>query len=135
MVSSWGKIAVLVCLMAVFVPAMSSAAVGDDSVYCEISENVYVPCLFEGENTLAGSKTFGGLVGLILNILVLVVGSISVLFLIIGGFRYLTAAGNEETAEQAKGTMKHAIVGLIIVIMSFAVIYIVTQVLAGGGIA
>ena len=54
------------------------------------------------------------------------------LFLIIGAFRYLTSSGNEEAAEAAKKMMTNAVVGLIIIIMSFAMIYIITRALLTG---
>lgn len=80
----------------------------------------------------SGTKSFGDLVTAIINILLFVIGSISIIFFILGGFRYVTAHGNEEMAEGAKKTMIHAIIGLVVVIMSFAVIFIITSILISG---
>ena len=52
---------------------------------------------------------------------------IAVLFLIIGGFWYITSAGNEETAEKGKGTVINAIIGLVIIVLS----YVIANVVAG----
>jgi len=105
---------------------------GSGGNFCEIG-SLRVPCFMTGDGP-AGEQTFGGLVTAVINILILVVGSISVLFLIIGGFRYVTAAGNEENAEGAKKTMLHAIIGLVVVIMSFAIIAIVSSIIAEGAL-
>lgn len=80
---------------------------------------------------LPGSDTFGGLVALIVQILLVVAGSIAVIFLIIGGYRYITASGNEEQTEAAKKTLTGALIGLVIIAMSFAIIAIISNILLG----
>jgi len=135
-----------ICLVATLVPVLASAQISGpnpnvgrgvggarNNFFCPIgaNSNIQVPCFLGGSGP-AGDRSFGELIANILNILLLIVGSLAVLFLIIGGLRYLTAAGNEENSEAAKKTMTHAVVGLAIVILSFAVIYIVTSVLIEG---
>ena len=56
-------------------------------------------------------------------------GSIAVLFIIIGGFQYLTSAGNEEAAEKGKKTLINSIIGLVVIIMAAAIVRIVTEAL------
>jgi hypothetical protein len=56
-------------------------------------------------------------------------GSIAVLFLMTGGFWYLTSGGNEEQAEKGKKTVVNSILGLVIIIMSFAIVRVVTSLL------
>lgn len=46
---------------------------------------------------------------------------VDVLFLIIGGFFYIISAGNEEREHQGKTTIINAIVGLIIIILSYVI--------------
>jgi len=55
-------------------------------------------------------------------------GLVAVIFLIIGGYRYITSSGNPEAIEGAKGTIINAIVGLIIIfIASLLVSYILSS--------
>lgn len=61
-----------------------------------------------------------------------IAGIVAVIFIILGGFRYVSSAGNEETAEKAKKTLMYAIIGLVVVIMSFAIVRIVANTLHGG---
>lgn len=80
----------------------------------------------------AGEFTATGFVFAIIDVLLLVAGVIAVLFLIIGGFRYITAHGNEEQAEGAKKTILHAIIGLIVIILSFVIVQVISQALLTG---
>lgn len=51
----------------------------------------------------------------IINILSVVVGFIAVVMLIIGGFRYITSAGDSNRVSGAKNTILYALIGLVIV--------------------
>ena|SRR3990167_9996982 len=64
-----------------------------------------------------------------IQILLAVAGLIAVIFLIIGGFRYITAGGNEETAESAKKTVTNAIIGIVIVILAFVIVRVISNAL------
>lgn len=123
------KIVLVILAVFLLLPLGVQAAAGD---YCYSGTDtlIPVPCFFD--TGLADADSFGELVIAIIQILLYIVASISVLFLIIGGFRYVTAHGNEEAAEGAKKTMIHAIIGLVIVILSFAIIAIITNILIAG---
>ncbi|MFA5024605.1 MAG: pilin [Patescibacteria group bacterium] len=61
------------------------------------------------------------LVGRIINV---VLGLLAVIFLaliIFAGFRYMTAGGNEEQTKKAVSLLKNAIIGLLIVLMAWAI--------------
>lgn len=78
------------------------------------------------------ANSFGAIIMFIIsNILLPLVGIISVLFLIIGGFQYVTSRGNEEQAETAKKTLANAIIGLIVVVLSYIIVTIVINALKG----
>ena len=83
-------------------------------------------------NSPATSQTAGQLVSNVLQILLLVAGSIAVVYLVIGGIKYVLSRGNEEKVESAKATMGAAIWGLVIIIMSFAIILIISEALLKG---
>jgi amino acid transporter len=50
---------------------------------------------------------------------------IAVLFIIIGGFTYMTSAGNEERAKAGKKRVVNAIIGLIIIMLSYTIITVI----------
>ena len=68
------------------------------------------------------SQSFGGLVRRIINIFSIVVGSVSVIMIIIGGFRYIISGGDSAGVSAAKNTILYAIVGLVIVLFSQIII-------------
>jgi len=62
-----------------------------------------------------------------INIAMMAAGMVAVIYLIIGGFRYVTSGGNAEAIEGAKATILNAIIGLIIIFISFLLVnYILT---------
>ena len=67
----------------------------------------------------------------IINILLAIAGLVAVVFLIIGGFRYITAGGNEEAAEAGKKTIINAIIGIVVIILSFVIVRVVSNALLG----
>ena len=71
-----------------------------------------------------------GLIKVVINWMLGIAFGIAVLFLIIGGFWYVTSAGNEETAEKGKGTVINAIIGIVIIILSYVIINVVSNLVA-----
>ncbi len=58
----------------------------------------------------------------IVDMILQLVGYASVIFLIIGGFRYMTATGDASKMTAAKGTVANAIIGLVIALASVAIV-------------
>lgn len=82
-----------------------------------------------GSTGLPNDTSISGFILKIINIALAVAGLVAVLFLIIGGFRYITSAGNEETAEQAKKIITNAIIGIVIIILSFVIVRVISNAL------
>lgn len=53
------------------------------------------------------------------------VGVISLGIMIYGGFRWMTSAGNEDTIGEAKRTITAGAIGIIIIIISYSVVYFI----------
>ncbi|MBI2426513.1 MAG: hypothetical protein HYV34_01575 [Candidatus Kerfeldbacteria bacterium] len=53
-------------------------------------------------------------------------GLVAVIMIIIGGFRWMTAGGNEEKVEAAKKILTASIIGLIIVLLAWAIVIFAT---------
>jgi hypothetical protein len=55
-------------------------------------------------------------------------GLIAVIMILIGGFQWMTAGGNEEKVASAKKIISAAVIGLIVVLLAWAiVIFVVSQ--------
>ncbi|MDD5731423.1 MAG: hypothetical protein PHU42_00790 [Patescibacteria group bacterium] len=48
-------------------------------------------------------------------------GLLSVVFIIIGGFQYITAGASKDGATKAKNTLTYAIIGLVIVLLALVI--------------
>ena len=80
---------------------------------------------------LACSRSFSDLVLGVIHLLLLVSGSLAVLFIIIGGFFYITSAGNEEQAEQGRATLTNAVIGIVVIILSYAIVNVISNTIVG----
>ncbi len=67
----------------------------------------------------------------ITNTVLYAVGIISVVMLIIGGIRYVISAGDSKKVADAKNTIMYAIIGLIIAILSYAIVNFVITAIGG----
>lgn len=65
---------------------------------------------------------FSNLMTNIINTILLVLGMIAVLMIIIGGIRYTTSNGESAQITAAKNTILYSVVGLVIAILSFAIV-------------
>ena len=62
--------------------------------------------------------TLPQLVANIINIFSWIIGAVSVIMIIYGGFRYITSGGNDTGVKDAKNTILYAIIGLVIVALA-----------------
>ena len=69
----------------------------------------------------AGGTPLNDLIGQVLNLLYGIAGSLAVLMLIFGGFRYITSGGNSKLAQEAKETIQSAFMGLVLVLLAFMI--------------
>ncbi|MDO5452004.1 MAG: hypothetical protein Q4F56_02860 [Candidatus Saccharibacteria bacterium] len=69
--------------------------------------------------------TKGELPNVIINIIngvIAVVGIIAVIFVIIGGIQYMTSSGDAGKIKKAKDTILYALIGLIVCVLSYAIV-------------
>lgn len=85
-----------------------------------------------GNTQLPGDTDIKAFIMRIINIALAIAGLVAVLFLIIGGFRYITAAGNEEAGASAKKIITQAIIGIVIIILSFVIVRVISNALISG---
>ena len=58
----------------------------------------------------------------IANVVLYIVGAISVIMLVWGGVRYIISGGDSKKITDAKNTILYAIIGLIIAVLAFAIV-------------
>jgi len=76
----------------------------------------------QGGNLPANLFGAAGIFTTISNIMMFIIGALSVLMLIIGGLRYVISGGDASAVTKAKNTILYAIVGLIVALLAYAAI-------------
>ena len=66
----------------------------------------------------------------IIDALLAFLGLIAVVIILIGGFQWMTAAGNEDKVKTAKRTLSAGIIGLVIVLAAWGIARFVIDLLA-----
>lgn len=66
----------------------------------------------------------------IVRILLFLIGAVSVIMIIIGGFRYVISQGDSGAVTSAKNTILYAVIGLIVAIFAWAIVDFVVDNLA-----
>jgi hypothetical protein len=75
-----------------------------------------------------------GMFRTITNMLLFIVGALSVIMLIIGGLRYVVSGGDSTAVNGAKNTILYAIVGLVVAMLSYAAIAFLLEAFTENGV-
>jgi len=111
-----------------YIPTFSLAVATLASLVFAPTSFAFSLSIVDGANSARGANQavdlFGsaGIFTTITNVMLFVVGAISVIMIVIGGLRYVVSGGNSTNITTAKNTILYAIVGLIIAIMAYAII-------------
>lgn len=80
--------------------------------------------LFSGPNSLFKTIT---------NVLLFLIGAVSVIMLVVGGFRYVLSNGEAAQLTSAKNTILYAVIGIIVALLAYAIVNFVVTSFIGGG--
>lgn len=61
------------------------------------------------------------IVGLVINVLLSILGVIFLILTILAGYKWMTAGGNEKAVSEAKDSITRAVIGIVVVISSYAI--------------
>jgi len=76
----------------------------------------------------------GGIVGAVVQLLLIIAIVVSLLFLIWGGIRYISSGGDKGKVDQARSTLTAAIIGLVIALLAFFIVNVVLYMVTGKGL-
>ena len=107
----------------------------------DIIKNIHAADIPSMEQQLTDASTtgladadFASVVGTLLNGLLGILGTAFLLLTIYAGFLWMTAAGNEEKITKAKGIIRTSVIGLLIVVLSYAITKFVFKTLIEAGL-
>jgi Type IV secretion system pilin len=123
---NWAKIAIsgAVALMLLILPGQAFAQANIDDCL-KTGSNLELGSDCTKTDVSEGATTINSTIETVINIFSVIVGVVAVIMLIFGGFRYVTSGGDSGNIGNAKNTILYAIVGLVIVAISQAVVQFV----------
>lgn len=78
-----------------------------------------------------GTPTIEEVVQTIVNVLLFIIGAVSVVMIILGGIRYTISQGDSTAVANAKNTILYAVIGLVVAILAFAIVnFVIAQFVA-----
>jgi preprotein translocase subunit SecG len=80
-----------------------------------------------------GDQTLQETVAIVIQIFLSLLGVIFVILMILGGYNWMTAGGDESKVEKARNTIQRAVIGLAIVLLAYAITYFIFTVMPGSG--
>lgn len=84
----------------------------------------------KGDNTpetLAGEDD-NSVFKLVTNVLLFIIGAVSVIMLVIGGIRYTISGGDQNQVTAAKNTILYAIIGIVVALLAYAAVnFVITS--------
>ena len=90
--------------------------------------NKYLAASFTIKGNFSPADKFANAGALVTNIIIILTsfaGALAFIFIIIGGIKFITAAGDEKKMASATQTLTYAIIGLIVTAVSFIILRVV----------
>lgn len=116
--------ALLVVLAPIYVPVAVAHAGLVDTFVNNCPQDTGVRC---SEGSIAS------IFRLIINWALAIAFIAAVIMLIYGGFRYITSAGNQETAKTGRDAIINSLIGVVIIVLSYIIVQIVYRFVSGQG--
>lgn len=84
----------------------------------------------------SGYETSGGdiygLIQIVINAFLAIIGALLLIYMLYGGYTWMSAQGDEEKVTKAKDTIQRAIIGVIIIIAAYAIsVFVMARLEAG----
>lgn len=115
------KIAITIPLIALVVAAALGVAPRAVAADCNSPQD----CAKQGVDTAdtgSSSTNVGDVIKTITNVLLFIVGAVSVIMIVIGGLRYTISNGEASSIKGAKDTIFYAVIGLVVAILGYAIV-------------
>lgn len=86
-----------------------------------------------GYSQATGPSTLLEIVGTGIRVGLSLLGVIFIILILLAGFNWMTAAGDEEKISKAGRTIRAAIIGLLVIVAAYAIWVFVSNIIIGGG--
>lgn len=76
----------------------------------------------------SGGPTLADSIKTVTDVLLFIIGTVSVIMIVLGGIRYTTSNGDSSQVTAAKNTILYAVIGLVVALLAFVIVnFIINQ--------
>ena len=105
-------------------------ALGVSAVVPVVQSDVAYAQLNDGINAanpgnVGTTATKESIIKTVTDLLLFIVGAVSVIMLIYGGFKYITSGGDSSGVTAAKNTILYSVIGLVVAVLAYAIVQFV----------
>lgn len=97
----------------------------DGSTKKSLAETMGEPTQNVLTNTSLSDFSIGAIAAIVIQTALSLLGIIFLVIMVFAGYRWMTASGNEEAVKTSKEMITRAIIGLVIVLMAYALTYFI----------
>jgi Type IV secretion system pilin len=110
-------------IVALFAVVTMSAAAAPVATYAAANVGQDA-CAIDSTSSICKSKTDSAdsVIRTVVSTLLFLLGAVSVVMIIIGGFMYVTSGGDASSVTKAKNTIFYAVIGLVVAALSYAIV-------------
>ncbi len=83
------------------------------------------------EITIVPKISFGDMLNTLISLFFLIAGLIALYYLLMGAFEWIRSGGDKEAVDKARNKIQAAIVGIVVIVVVFALAYTIGQVTGG----
>lgn len=96
--------------------------------------DIFSPLILQGKAAFQGGVTavgnsagveknisIGVFVGILVQAVLQIVGIVFLILIVYGGFRWMSASGQQKQIEEAQKTIIHSVIGLLVVILAYGI--------------
>ena len=87
-----------------------------------------------GKNIIGQDQSIGSIVSFLVSFIIVIAFLAALLFIVIGAFQWITSGGDKQKVADARNHIIAAIIGLIIIALSFVIINVVISALGLGSL-
>jgi hypothetical protein len=123
----------LATMMAVLsLTAVPAYAADADTVACADDNTISLAEGVKCAKSADQKGNLGNIIQAVTNVLLFIIGAVSVIMIILGGLKYVLSNGDSSQITSAKNTILYAVIGLIVALLAFAIVNFVLDSFTGG---
>lgn len=115
---------IVICALSIMPKMILAAPIFEKGVIDALNENTDIVAS-NNWDPATDENSLHNIVATVIQVFLGILATIFVLLLIVAGFNWMTAAGDEKKVEKAKTTIKTAVIGLVLILGAYILTYFI----------